>query len=256
MKKDNLPFDVALKEAQKLGFAEADPTLDVNGGDSAHKAIVLAQTVFGIYPSQDDILVEGIEDVSAFDMQMADELGYEIKLLAILKKDDEDNCNVEIRVHPAMVKKDHLLSKVENELNALFVEGDFVGPTLFYGRGAGQDATASAVVSDIIKTSSNKGYSRTFELECGMKDIDDIKTRYYIKMLLKDEPGVLAKVAKVLGDNNISLSAVLQKEKEKEFVPVLFISHDSKERDVQNALDKLSSEDYVKGRPKIIRIID
>ncbi len=253
MRDNKLPFDVALKEAQKKGFAEADPALDINGGDSAHKAIVLGFTSFGIFEELDNIIVEGIEDVSALDMIMANDLGYEIKLLAVLKKEGNE---VDIRVHPVMISKEHLLSKVDNELNAIFVEGNFVGPTLFYGKGAGSHPTASAVVSDLVKIINQPGYCGVTEGNLTLKDSGEIETRYYLNMILKDVPGVLAKISKVLGDRNISLMAVSQKEKDKEYVPVIFLTHNAKEKDINAAISDIESLDCVKERPRKIRIVD
>lgn len=253
MMKDLLPFDVALKEAQKKGFAEADPTLDINGGDSAHKVIILTYSAFGKFIGIDDMIVEGIENVTPMDQEIAEEMGYVIKLLGIIKEKDG---KLDVRVHPAMVHKEHLLASVDNELNALFVEGDFLGPALFYGKGAGSRPTASAVVSDVIKVVKQPEYSSIFETDIDLKDRDDIRSRYYLKFELREDPGTLAQVAKVLGEHDISISGVIQKEREKKFVPVIFLTHMATEKNVQESLLQIEKLDCVKNNPKLMRIID
>ena len=210
-----LDFAAALAEAQAQGYAEADPTLDVNGWDAAHKAVILASLAYGFWVGTDKIFVEGIDGLAATDIRFAGELGYRVKLLAVIKADDG---SVEVRVHPTLVPKSHVLASVSGVFNAVAVRGDVVGETLFYGRGAGQDPTASAVISDLAEAAvALGGQHRTYGFTphglYGMcRPLEEIVSRYYLRLAVEDRPGVLAQVAGILGKNDIGISSVVQPE--------------------------------------------
>ena len=254
---EGVSYDAVLKEAQELGYAEADPTFDVGGFDAAHKLLILASIAYGIDAKPEDILIEGIENISASDVEFAKEFGYEIKLLGIAKKNGE---GVEIRVHPTLVKDTHPISKVDGVMNAVSVVGDAVGQTMFYGPGAGGDATASAVIADIIEiargnTGPMLGYKRGLENNLELLDASEIETRYYLKLKVTDKPGVLAAVTSVLSDSSISISSVLQKEsKVQNRVRLLLTTHKCKESDIKDAIDKLKKLDSVDENVSMIRI--
>ena len=209
-----LDFADALAEAQAQGYAEADPTLDLNGWDAAHKAVILASLAYGFWVETDRIFVEGIDRVTATDIRFAGELGYRIKLLAIIKAEG----GVEVRVHPTLIPKTHVLASVSGVFNAVRVCGDVVGETLFYGRGAGQDPTASAVISDLAEAAvALGGQHRTYGftphgLYGTCRPLEDIVSRYYLRLAVEDRPGVLAQVAGILGQNEIGISSVVQPE--------------------------------------------
>ena len=254
--KNGANYDEILKKAQKLGYAEADPTFDVGGFDAAHKLLILASIAYNIDAKPDDILIEGIENISTIDMEFAKEFGYEIKLLGIAKKDGEF---IELRVHPTMIKNAEMLSKVEGVMNAVSVVGDKVGETLYYGAGAGGDATASAVISDIISIvrGSNApmlGYKKP--LEDGnfvLRDRDEIKSKYYFRIAVNDEVGVLEKITSILAKNNISINNFLQKQGDN-FVKVLLSTHEAIEKNIQNAIEEIEKLPFVKKEVVLIRI--
>ena len=218
-----LDFAEALAEAQAQGYAEADPTLDVNGWDAAHKALILASLSYGFWVGTDQIFVEGIDKLTATDIRFADELGYRVKLLAIIKADASlgeggSNGGIEVRVHPTLIPKAHVLASVSGVFNAVAVRGDVVGETLFYGRGAGQDPTASAVISDLAEAAvALGGQHRTYGftphgLYGTCKPLEEIVSRYYLRLAVDDRPGVLAQVAGILGQHEIGISSVVQPE--------------------------------------------
>lgn len=246
----NLPFSEALKKAQELGFAEADPTLDINGDDAASKIAILASLSFNQNISRDDVYLEGIENIELIDIQNAGELDYTVKLVATCKIHEGDL--VELRVHPTFVSNDNPLSQVENEYNAILVDTDFLGESMYYGKGAGARPTASAVISDIVelggKICSKKGYNEHFfslENSKKIKPISDIPSKFYVRIMTKDEPGILAKVTKVFGDNHISIASVIQKDTGKEFIPLVFCTHEAKEKDFQNSFQQIKSFNFV-----------
>jgi len=251
-------YDEILKTAQELGYAEADPTFDVGGFDAAHKLLILASIAYNIDAKPDDILIEGIENISTIDMEFAKEFGYEIKLLGIAKKDNEF---IELRVHPTMIKSSEMLSKVEGVMNAVSVVGDKVGETLYYGAGAGGDATASAVISDIISIvrGSNApmlGYKKPLEEgDFKLRDKNEIKSKYYLRIAVNDEVGVLEKITSILAKNSISINNFLQKQGN-EFVKVLLSTHEAVESDIQNAIKEISLLPFVKRKINLIRIED
>lgn len=254
--KKGIKYDDVLKESQELGYAEADPTFDVGGFDAAHKLLILASIAYNIDAKPEDILIEGIENISSVDMAFAKEFGYEIKLLAIAKKEGEF---IELRVHPTLIKKDQMIAKVDGVMNAVSVIGDKVGETLYYGAGAGGDATASAVISDIIEIARGNhnpmlGYKKPLENQTlTLRDKDEIKTKYYLRVAVEDKVGILEKISRILATHDISIAAFLQKPK-KEVVKLLFSTHTSVERDIKSAIKEIESLDFVKGKITYIRI--
>ena len=256
---EGVSYDEVLKEAQELGYAEADPTFDVGGFDAAHKLLILASIAYGIDAKPEDILIEGIENISSSDVEFAKEFGYEIKLLGIAKKGEN---GAEIRVHPAMVKASHPIAKVDGVMNAVSVVGDRVGQTMFYGPGAGGDATASAVIADIIEIArGNKGPMLGYKkgLESGLKLLDtkDIESKYYLKLKVIDQPGVLAAVTSAISDCGISISSVLQKDSNVESrVRLLLTTHICKEADIIKAIAKLKELEAVGDNVSMMRIVE
>ncbi len=259
MIQEGIEYDEVLKEAQALGYAEADPTFDVGGFDAAHKLLILASIAYGIDAKPEDILIEGIENITSSDVEFAREFGYEIKLLGIAKK---VNGGVEIRVHPSMIKVSHPIAKVDGVMNAVSVIGDRVGQTMFYGPGAGGDATASAVIADIIEIArGNKGpmlgYKRGLESGLKLVDSDDIESKYYLKLKVLDKPGVLAAVTSVLSECGISISSVLQKDSRiQNRVRLLLTTHKCKEADIKKAIEKLKTLEAVGDNVSMMRIVE
>lgn len=256
----NLPFSDAVASAKLKGFAEKDPTLDIEGIDSAHKLILLTYLCFGRLVSLDDIFIEGISRISLADVNYAKELGFEIKLLAIAKKEDDE---LEVRVHPTLIPKTHLLSSVGGVFNAIYVSCDLVGNLLFYGPGAGQLSAASAVVSDLVDLSQDikAGLFRpTLNITVDksikkLRRIDDIESRYYIRFMAVDKPGVLAKISGILAKFGISIASVTQKERRKtEVVPIVMIIHEAKEKNLRSALKMIDRLDVIKEESVAIRI--
>jgi len=256
-------FSHALAQAQEKGYAEADPTLDISGGDSAHKLAILSSIAFGYEIKLDDIFVEGIEEISKDDIRYGSEMGYCLKLLAIGQKDRQ---NVSLRVHPSFISKDSPLARVEGSFNAISIFGSAVGQVMFYGRGAGMMPTASAVVADIIDVALGNS-ATTFqhlhlktrnEVEPLIVKIDDCISRFYIRAMVKDQPGVFAQIAKILAENAISISGALQHEGTGpgNTVPVVITTHPTKQRKVTAALKGLSVLDTVCSKPVCIRIVD
>ena len=260
MTKEHLKYDDALRDAQQKGYAEKDPSTDVDGIDSAHKLAILARMGFNCDFDYDDIYVEGITDVELKDIYYAHELGYTLKLLAISKKDDN---GLELRVNPTLLPHEHPLSSVNGVFNAICISGNAIGETMLYGQGAGQMPTASAVVSDLVDVAlgrakltfdSIKPLSGSCE-KANVLDISKIKTRYYLRYSIPDKPGVLAKITSVLGNHNISIASVIQKEiKENELVPLVMMTHVAEEGNLQNALLEINKLDVVKGKTRFLRV--
>ncbi|MEE9370385.1 MAG: homoserine dehydrogenase [Sedimentisphaerales bacterium] len=257
-------FAKALAQAQEKGYAEADPTLDINGGDSAHKLAILASIAFGCEITLDDIFVEGIEGISKDDICYGDEMGYRLKLLAIGQK-SKDN-KISLRVHPSFIAKDNRLAGIDGSFNAVSIFGSAIGQVMYYGRGAGRMPTASAVVADIIDVALGnsatsfrhlrlKPRSETVSL---IEKIGDTVSRFYIRLMVKDQPGVFAQIAKILAENAISISGVLQHEGHgpDNTVPVVIATHPNKQSKVTAALDGLDKLDTVCSKPVCIRIVD
>jgi len=260
MMNEKAEFADVLKEAQELGYAEADPTFDVGGFDAAHKLLILASIAYGIDVKPEEILIEGIENINSEDIFFAKEFGYNIKLLTIAKKCGNQ---VELRVHPALVPIKQMIAKVDGVMNGISVIGDRVGETMYYGPGAGGSATASAVVSDLIdiarhtQNSPMLGFIKPLESAgLSLMNADDIATKYYMRVKVADKIGVLSKISEVLGRHSISISSFLQKQdalKENSAV-LLFSTHTCKEKDIQNALRELRGLEFVEIPPAMIRI--
>ena len=262
MERDQADFKEVLADAQKLGYAEANPSLDIDGFDTAHKATIAASLAYGHWFGMDPVYVEGITEISLDEIKLTNELGYKIKLLAIIK---QDNGNVEIRVHPTLIPKQSMLAKVDDVFNAVMVNGDFVGDTMFYGRGAGRNATASAVVADITDVCLNltAGSSRRIpgfvagNLYNKVLPIDNVKSRYYLSLQVADEPGVLARITNILAAWNISISSVVQKERKgEENVSLVILSHLSEEKSMKAAISEINALAEVRNNVKFIRIED
>lgn len=261
MSGENRTFSDALKDAKAKGFAEKDPTLDIEGIDSAHKLILLTYLCFGRLVSLSDIFIEGISRISLADVSYARELGLEIKLLAIAKKEAGE---LEVRVHPTLIPKTHLLSSVSGIFNAIYVLSDLAGNLLFYGPGAGQMSAASAVVSDLADLTQDikAGFFRptlNIVLDKSIKklrNIDEIKSRYYIRFMAKDQPGVLAKISSILARVGISIASVTQKERSRalQVVPIVMIIHEAKERHLRQALQMIDRLDVIKQKSVAIRM--
>jgi len=257
-------FSEALAEAQKKGYAEADPTLDINGGDSAHKLAILASIAFGYEIALDDIFVEGIEAASKDDIRYGGEMGYRLKLLAIGQKDKQNR--ISLRVHPSFIAKDNPLARVEGPFNAVSIFGSAVGQIMYYGQGAGMMPTASAVVADIIDVALGNSAttfqhlnlqprSRTAPL---IEKIDNLVSRFYIRIMCKDQPGVIAQWSKILADHQISISGALQHEGigPENTVPVVIATHPTRQKNVTAALEDMERLDVIGGKPVCIRIVD
>ena len=262
---DKSSFENALSEAQANGFAEADPTLDVDGLDTAHKLSILSSLAYGMEINLNDIYIEGIAGITPLDIELAGQFGYRIKLLAISKNRGN---KVETRVHPAMIPFDNLLSNVNGALNAITVSGDAVGNIILYGHGAGMMPTASAVVSDTVDLARNllSGARKRIPLlsyqmenikKIPVMSIDEIFTNYYFRFSVLDQPGVLSKISGILGAHGISLKFVHQKgRKSKGSVPIVMLTHLAGEAGVKKALSELASLEIVKDKPVLIRIED
>ncbi len=258
-------FDVVLKEAQKLGYAEADPTYDIEGIDTAHKLAIILSLAYGCKVNMKEIFLEGISAISRQDVVFARELGYRIKLLAIAILHSDV---VEARIHATMIPSQHLLANVNRNYNAFHLIGDASGPVFLYGQGAGMMPTASAVVSDVIDISRNilQGVHRSSPLrtqkETSMSDIkllpmDDVETKYYFRFTAVDRPGVLSKISGILGDNHISIATVIQKARQEEgSVPVVMTTYMAKEKNVRKALKLIDKLDIVMDKTIIVRIED
>lgn len=257
-------FEDVLKEAQEKGYAEADPTLDINGGDSAHKLAILASLAFGYDIALEDISVEGIEDVNIEDIEYAQEMGYVLKLLAIGEKHDDDR--VSLRVHPSFLAKDSPLARVDGPFNAVSVFGNAVGQTMYYGRGAGMMPTASAVVADIIEVAMGNSQnlfnaqtvlSRDATIQ-KIEPVENLTSRFYIRLMVTDAPGTFAKIANILAEHNISISGILQHEEHdgRGAVPAIVTTHPNLQKNVSAALADLKKLDIVQNEPICIRIVD
>ncbi len=260
MREAGISFHEALAEAKRHGYAERDPSLDIDGHDASHKLAILALLGFGIQARPSDIHIEGLRTISQADIQYAEELGYCVKPLAIAK---QVNHELELRVHPTLLAKTHLLANVNGVYNAIYIHGDMVGSMLFYGRGAGQNPTAAAVVSDIADVARHlsRGVSSLIPLHrrqshriLRLRRMGDIETRYYLRFMVTDRPGVLARLAGVLGRHQISIASVHQKERRAaRIVPVVMMSHEAKESHVHQALRVIDHLEFVKQRTVAIR---
>jgi len=251
-------YSTVLKEAQELGYAEADPTFDVGGFDAAHKLLILSSIAYGINAKPEDILIEGIDAITPTDVEFAKDFEYAIKLLAIAKKVGN---GVELRVHPTMIPVNSMIAKVDGVMNAVMVRGDAVGETLYYGAGAGGDATASAVISDIIdivrgNTNPMLGYKKPLEDGLTLLSRDEITSHYYLRVSVEDKKGVLAEVTNLLSRLDISIEAMMQKpDIDKDAcVELLFVTHECQEKSIQEAIGELEKLSVVHGKLGMIRI--
>ena len=261
MKLEGADFATVLADAQRLGYAEAEPSLDVDGYDAMHKTGILASLAHGFWVNPKEIYVEGIRQITAQDIQFAGQLGYTIKLLGIVKKCD--GAPIQVSVYPTLVPNTHVLANVNHVFNAILVRGDVVGDTLYYGRGAGQDATASAVLSDLADAALDLKYGThsrippfvPHELQGAVLSINQVVSRYYVRLSVVDRPGTLAKIAAILARAKIGISSVIQPEgHEGESVPLILMIHDASNAAMGKALKKISQLPVVKERPIMIRV--
>lgn len=253
MEKENIDFKAALCEAQAKGLAEKKPDLDIEGIDTLHKLCILSYLCYGVWPSLKKVYAEGISKISLLDIRYAAQLNYKIKLLAIAK---EKNSSLDLRVHPTLVPAEHPLSQVSLAYNAVYLDTHPAGELLFYGEGAGGVPTSSAVISDIVNIAAGDGgIVRRENRGISVQSIKNIKARYYIRFMAHDSPGVLAKISKVLGSFNISIASVTQKERGKgKFIPIVMITHEAKEDDIEKAIAGIDSSKEIKSPSQIIRI--
>ncbi|WP_372964785.1 homoserine dehydrogenase [Marinobacter sp.] len=256
------PFDEVLKEAQALGYAEADPTFDVEGIDAAHKLTILASSGMGVPLQFEKAYTEGISALTPGDIAHADMLGYRVKHLGIARRRDE---GIELRVHPTLVPKTHLIAQVDGVLNAVMVDGDAVGQTMYYGPGAGADATASSVIADIVDVARSVasgsrqrvpylGFSPEALEDLPVLAMEEIQSAYYLRIQALDRPGVLAKIASILSEHGINIESIMQKESEfaDGRIPVIILTHTVQERQMNLAIEDMESLADVDG--KVVRI--
>lgn len=264
MEKEGKEFDDVLQDAQKLGYAEADPTFDIEGIDTAHKITILSTLAFNTVVPFEKVFVEGISNIKQVDIDFAKRLDCKIKLMAIAKKHEND---IEVRVHPTMIPERYILSKVENVFNAIYLVSDKLDRTIHYGRGAGSLPTGSAVVSDMVSIARDMvcgctkrvpvlGFTKEYKSYYPVKNIDDIKSSFYLRFLALDKPGVLSKIAGVLGKYNISISAAIQPGaySPNDVVPLVFMTHETVGRHISDAVKEIDSMEYVKSKTVVIRV--
>ena len=258
--RDGRSFKSALKEAQHRGYAERNPSLDLKGVDTAHKLAVLTLLAFGKAVPPDQIYVEGIQDITVNDVRYAHDFGYTIKLLGIAKRDGDE---LEVRVHPTLLPNNHLLSSVDGVHNAVFVKGDLIGELVLYGQGAGRLPTTSAVLADLVDVARNLKYQSPLRVPPPLamrrirrvRRVGEIEGRYYFRFSCIDRPGVLARISKILGSHRISIASVLQKDRRREqIVPVVMMTHDARERDVQEALAEIDRLAMIRRKSVSIRM--
>ncbi len=262
MKQEGADFATVLADAQQQGYAETPPDLDIDGHDAQHKIGILASLAHGFWVDHHDIHTEGIRDVSKIDMQFAQQLGYTIKLLGIAKPAAPKSA-IQVSVYPALIPSSHVLASVNGVFNACFVRGDVVGDTLFYGRGAGKDATASAVLSDVADAAldlKNGGATRlqpfvAYATKGCVVPMDELVSRYYVRLSVVDRPGVLAKIAAIFAAARIGISSVIQPEgHEGKSVPLIFMLHDAPNAAMRKALARIAKLSVVKAKPVMFRV--
>ena len=264
MRDKGLDFDVVLKEAQRLGYAEADPTFDIEGVDAAHKATIMSAIAFGIPVQFDKAHVEGITKLSATDIKYAEQLGYRIKLLGITKKTKD---GIELRVHPTLIPSKRLIANVEGAMNAVQVMGDAVGTTLYYGKGAGAEPTASAVIADLVDVARlqtadpehrvpHLAFQPGSMVQTTILPMGEITTSYYLRLRVADVAGVLADITRILADNNISIDAMLQREASdgENQTDLIMLTHETKEKNILAAIAKVEALKTVEGSVTKIRL--
>jgi homoserine dehydrogenase len=257
MRDKGLSFEVVLKEAQRLGYAEADPTFDVEGVDAAHKLSIMSAIAFGNSMSFEKAHIEGISQLDAADIKYAEQLGYRIKLLGITKRTSE---GVELRVHPTLIPTRRLIANVEGAMNAVLVKGDAVGPTLYYGKGAGAEPTASAVIADLVDVTRmhtadpehrvpHLAFQPDAMVDLPILPMADVITSYYLRLRVDDRPGVLADVTRILADQEISIDAMIQREPAEGEVQteIIMLTHQTRERNIDAAIARIASLAAVKG---------
>ncbi|MEW6103892.1 MAG: homoserine dehydrogenase [bacterium] len=242
MLEEKKEFSDVLKDAQKEGFAEANPSLDINGDDTLHKIIILAGLAFGRIVDMASVYKEGISKITISDLVYADELGFKIKLLGIAKI---DNGNLEIRVHPVMIPKEHLLSSVSYNYNGIYVVSDLTGPLLFYGKGAGGNPTSSAVIADVFSLLRGEEMNIPDISNVSVYPIENLVLKSYIRLIVSDKPGVLALISGILAKYKISIESCIQKERG-DVVPVVMVTHEAYEGDIKSAIDEIKKEDVIK----------
>ncbi|MCC6879627.1 MAG: homoserine dehydrogenase [Rhodocyclaceae bacterium] len=262
MRDKGLPFEAVLKEAQRLGYAEADPTFDVEGVDAAHKLTIMSAIAFGIPMQFDKAHIEGISKLQAEDIKYAEQLGYRIKLLGITKRKPD---GVELRVHPTLIPTKRLIANVEGAMNAVLVKGDAVGATLYYGKGAGAEPTASAVIADLVDVTrmhtadpEHRVPHLAFQPDA-VKSIPvlamgEVETSYYFRMRVEDRPGVLADITRILADQQISIDAMIQREpaEGEEQTDIIMLTHQTREKNADAAIARIEALPVVKG--KVVRL--
>jgi len=264
MRDKGLSFDTVLKEAQRLGYAEADPTFDIEGVDAAHKITILSALAFGIPMQFDKAYIEGISKLDAIDIKYAEQLGYRIKLLGITKRTPE---GVELRVHPTLIPTKRLIANVEGAMNAVLVQGDAVGATLYYGKGAGAEPTASAVIADLVDVTrmhtadpENRVPHLAFQpnamADLKILPMDEVQTSYYLRLRVQDKPGVLADITRILADEQISIDAVIQKEpgEGETQTDLIMLTHQTREKRINAAIAKIEALNVVAGKVTRLRL--
>ena len=257
---EGLTFKQALMDAQKKGIAEKNPSLDIEGTDAAHKLVILGSLIFGIPLTLKDIYREGISSLTPLDLKFAKEFGYAVKLLAVAK---ETNGSFQFRVNPALIDTEHPLATVKDVYNAVYIEGDATGKLLFYGKGAGQMPSASAVISDIADIARNLRFKTRMRIppitysknSYKIIPMDQLKSSYYLRIMAVDKPGVLSNISHILGDNNISIASVFQKERNKEeAVPIVMMTHEATEKNISVAIKKINKLSVIKENTVRIRV--
>ena len=262
MRDKGLPFDVVLKEAQRLGYAEADPTFDIEGIDAAHKITILSALAFGIPMQFDKAHVEGISKLDADDIKYAEQLGYRIKLLGITRRRPE---GVELRVHPTLIPAKRLIANVDGAMNAVLVQGDAVGATLYYGKGAGAEPTASAVIADLVDVTRmhtadpehrvpHLAFQPGAVEDTPILPLSEVETSYYLRLRVEDKPGVLADITRILADQQISTAAMIQREpgEGEDQTDIIMLTHITREKNVDAAISRIEALPVVK--KKVIRL--
>jgi len=264
MRDKGLSFDTVLKEAQRLGYAEADPTFDIEGVDAAHKITILSALAFGIPMQFDKAYIEGISKLDATDIRYAEQLGYRIKLLGITKRTEE---GVELRVHPTLIPSKRLIANVEGAMNAVLVQGDAVGSTLYYGKGAGAEPTASAVIADLVDVTRmhtadpehrvpHLAFQPDQLSDLPILAMDEVTTSYYLRLRVQDKPGVLADITRILADEQISIDAVIQKEpaEGEDQTDLILLTHQTREKRINAAIAKVEALPVVAGKVTRLRL--
>ena len=262
MRDKGLSFEEVLKEAQRLGYAEADPTFDIEGIDAAHKLTIMSAIAFGNSMSFDKAHIEGISKLDAVDIKYAEQLGYRIKLLGITKRTSE---GVELRVHPTLIPSKRLIANVEGAMNAVLVKGDAVGATLYYGKGAGAEPTASAVIADLVDVARmhtadpehrvpHLAFQPNAMVDLTILPLSEVITSYYLRLRVEDKPGVLADITRILADQQISIDAMIQREpgEGEDQTDIIMLTHQTREKNIDAAISKIEALTVVKG--KLIRL--